>query len=169
MQRLIFTTIKEGKIKLIMLIDIADRLTFPCIYYNGWQSLVAIRANLKVAKQQMRRSIKEIMFSNTNRKIHRRKQLASKVIQVHTQSNSTKKSFHAPSSSPQNQTSRFKIAIIGEKKHCNNINILSRTNVVQFSKAIGSCAQKAKILVVTAEFRTNNLPFIMILEPGQLY
>ena len=41
------------------------------------------------------------MFSNTNRKIHRRKQLAPKVIQIYTQSNSTKKSFHVPLSSPQ--------------------------------------------------------------------
>ena len=41
------------------------------------------------------------MFSNTNGKIHRRKQLAPKVIQIYTQSNSTKKSFHVPLSSPQ--------------------------------------------------------------------
>ena len=39
------------------------------------------------------------------------------------------------------------------RNHCNDINnILSRTNVVQLSKATGSCAQKAKILAVTAEF-----------------
>ena len=41
------------------------------------------------------------MFSNTNRKIHRRKELAPKVIQIYTQSNSTKKSFHVPLSSLQ--------------------------------------------------------------------
>ena len=33
--------------------------------------------------------------------MHRRKQLAPKVIQIYTQSNSTKKSFHVPLSSPQ--------------------------------------------------------------------
>ena len=61
-------------------------------------------------------SLKVIMsFSNTNRKMHRIKQLASKVIQIYMQSNSTKKSFHVPLSSPQNQTSWFKIAIIGDK------------------------------------------------------
>ena len=41
------------------------------------------------------------MFSNTNRKIHRRKQLTPKVIQIYTQSNSTKNSFHVPLSSSQ--------------------------------------------------------------------
>ena len=41
--------------------------------------------------------------------------------------------------------------------------------MLSFSKAIGNFAQKAKILVVTVEFRTNNLPLIMISEPGRLY
>ena len=121
MQRLIFTTIKEGKIKLIMLIDIADGLPFPCIYYNGQQPLVAIRA---IKAQSSRQSCKttdaridksDHMFSKMDRKIHRRKPLASKVIQMYTQSNSTKTSFHVPSSSPQNQTSRLKITIIGQE------------------------------------------------------
>ena len=35
---------EEGKIKLIMLKDIADGLPFPCIYYNGRQPLLAIQA-----------------------------------------------------------------------------------------------------------------------------
>ena len=112
MQRLIFTTIKEGKIKLIMLMDMADGLPFPCIYYNGRRPLVAIRA---ISLTDARIDKSDHMFSNTNRKIHRRKQLVSKVIQMYTQSNSTKKSFHVSSSSPQNQTSWFKIAIISDK------------------------------------------------------
>ena len=107
------------------------------------------------------------MFSNTNRKIHKRKQLASKVIQIYTQSNSTKKSFHVPSGSPQNQTSWFKIAIIGDENITTSIYLAVQT--LSLSKAIGSCAQKAKILVVTVEFRRNNLPLIMISDPGQLH
>ena len=44
------------------------------------------------------------------------------------------------------------------RNHCNDMNnILSRPNVVQLSKASGSCTQKAKILAVTAKFRTNNV------------
>ena len=88
------------------------------------------------------------MFSNAYRKIQRGQQLASKVIQMYTQSNSTEKSFHVSSSSPQNQTSRFKIAnIIGEEKIATTSNILSCTNVVQLSKAIVSCVQKPRFLL----------------------
>ena len=108
------------------------------------------------------------MLLNTNRKIHRRKQLASKVIQIYRQSDSTKKSFHVPSGSPQNQTSWFKIAIIGDK-NITKTSIYLAVQTVSFSKAIGSCAPKTKILVMTVEFRTNNLSLIMISEPGQLF
>ena len=117
MQRLIFTTMEEGKIKLTMLIDISDGLLFPCIYYNGQQPLLAFQAikaqSCKTADARMNKN--DPMFSNTQRKIQRRKQLASKVIQMYTQSNSIEKSFHVPSSLPQNQTSRFKIAIIDKE------------------------------------------------------
>ena len=117
----------------------------------------------------MRGSLKVIIcFQTRIEKYIKRKQLASKVIQIYTQSNFTKKSFHVPSSSPQNQTSWFKIAIIGDKNIATT-SIYLAVQTLSFSKAIESCAQKAKILVVTVEFRTNNLSLVVISEPGQLY
>ena len=61
-----------------------------------------------------------------------------------------------------------KIAIIGNK-NITTTSIYLAVQTLSFSKAIGSCAQKAKILVVTVEFRTNILPLIMISEVDQLY
>ena len=146
MQRLIFTTIDEGKIKLIMLKDITDGLPFTCIYYNGRQPLLAIQAikaqSCKTTDARIDKN--DHMFSNTHRKIQRRKQLASKVIQMCKKvvpraiEFTTKSDFAV-------QSCNYR-----RRKHYNNINILSRTNVVQLSKAIESCAQKAKILFAAA-------------------
>ena len=150
MPRLIFTTIKEGNMKLIMLLDIADGFPFPCIYYNGRQSPVAIRAikaqSCKTTDARIDKS--DHMFSNTNRKIHRRKQLASKNIQMYTQSNSIKTSFHVLSSSPQNQTSRFKIAIIGEKKNiATTLIYLAVQALYNSAKPLGAALKKPGFLL----------------------
>ena len=69
--------------------------------------------------------------------------------------------------SPQNQNSQLKLTIIGEESTVTTSNILSHSSVVQLSKATKSSAQKARILLVTPEFRTNDLPLIMISEPGR--
>ena len=144
--------------KLIMPIDIADGLPFPCIYYNGRQPLVAIRAikDARIDKSDYQTRIEKYI----------EKEIASKDIQMYTQSNSTKKVV--PLAIEFTTKSDFAIQNCNHRRN-KTLQQHQYTNVVQFSKTIGSCAQKAKNLVVTAEFRTNNLPLIMISEPGQLY
>ena len=143
MQRLIFTTIKEGKIKLIMLMDMANGLRFPCIYYNGRQPLVAFRA---IKAQQMRESIKVIIcFQTRIGKYIEENNLPPKLSRC-----TRNPEFHqkvVPRAIEFATKSDFRIQNCNHrrKKHRNKIDILSRTNVVQLSKAIRSCAQKAKI------------------------
>ena len=163
MQCLIFTTMEEGKIKLTMLKDIADGLSFPCIYYNGRQPLLAIQAikaqSCKTTDARINKN--DHMFSNTHRKIREENNLPPKL------SRCTRNRI-PPKSGSMCHPVHHKIRLRGSKlqssarKHCNNISILSCTNLVQLSKATGSCGQNAKILVVTAEFRMNNLPLIII-------
>lgn len=68
-------------------------------------------------------------------------------LEIYTQLNSTKKSFHVPSSSPQNQTSWFKIAIIGDKNITTTSIYLAVQTLYNSAKPLGAALKKPRLLL----------------------
>ena len=122
--------------------------------YNGWQPLLATRA---IKAQSCRTTDARIdksdhIFPSTHKNTEKKTTCLQSYADVHAIEFNQK---FVPRVTDSITKSDFAAQIYNhrQRNHCNDINnILSRTNVVQLSKATGSCAQKAKILAVTAEF-----------------
>ena len=122
--------------------------------YNGRQPLLATRA---IKAQSCRTTDARIdksdhIFPSTDKNTEKKTTCLQSYADVHAIEFNQKV---VPRVTDSITKSDFAAQIYNHRRrnHRNDINnILSRTNVVQLSKATGSCAQKAKILAVTAEF-----------------